>query len=70
MQDIGLKVLIVGSIGGLIGLIAYAIWLERQPPIITPAGQNCVIVEQGGFKQVRCFTNTNINVVEGENVED
>lgn len=62
MEDIGLKVLIVGTIAAAIGLFAYGIWLERQPPTITPAGQNCVIVERGGVKDVRCFANINTEV--------
>jgi len=55
-----------------IALFVWGFHIARQPPTITKAGENCVIVEQGGFKEVRCFTNVEVNnnLMEGDNVED
>ncbi len=56
----------------MISLWVWGFNIARQPPTITKAGENCVIVEQGGFKEVRCFTNVEVNnnLMEGDNVED
>jgi hypothetical protein len=59
--DLGIKFVIGATLAATIALFVWGFHIARQPPTITKAGENCVIVEQGGFKEVRCFTNVEVN---------
>ena len=54
-------ILAVGMVFFVIAGFAYAFWVECATPTITPAGPNCVIIQKGFRKDVRCFTNVDMN---------
>jgi len=45
----------------LLGTILTAVYVNRSPITITQATEHCVIIEQAGFREVRCIRSTNIN---------
>lgn len=51
-----------------LGLVAYSIHIDRSPITVTEVSPNCVVIEQAGYKKVKCFAN--VNVTEDDNVED
>lgn len=63
-------ILVIGVVAftALLALISYSVHVERSPITVTEVSPNCVIIEQAGYKKVRCFAN--VHVTEGDNVED
>jgi hypothetical protein len=66
--DTILNVAFVAVIVFVICTIAYAVHIDRSPITVTEVSPNCVVIEQAGYKHVKCFAN--VNVTEGDNVED
>lgn len=56
-----MRCLIIGFVFLAIAGFAYGIWLECATPTVTPAGPNCVIIQKGFQKSVRCFANVDVN---------
>jgi hypothetical protein len=66
--DTILNVAFISIIVFVICSIAYAVHIERSAITVTEVSPNCVIIEQAGYKHVKCFAN--VHVTEGNNVED
>ncbi len=46
----------------VLGTISSVIYVNRSPITITQATEHCVIIEQAGFKEVKCTPSINTDI--------
>lgn len=52
---------LVATLGLGIGSVIHSVNLQKQPITVTKATENCVIVEQGGYKSFHCSNMVNVD---------
>jgi hypothetical protein len=46
----------------IIGVPSFITYIKRSPITITQATEDCVIIEQAGFKEVKCTPSINTDI--------